>query len=202
MSILSNITGRLPNLLETLQGTWTVEYKIQKDKTNEEPKNWLNSIEDFAATASDLLVAAGQTYGLFPSTWQALDFTSFIEMNDVEDTVITNHPVEGGSFRSVNKVRKPRTIKVTLTKSGIGYGIMDSLAEVKKLIPLTRYGATKAQSQSIGQAIASAWDSAALVSNSLFNDDISVTPKPKIVYAISALMPHSIHALAITSLLK
>ena len=62
MSILSNITGRLPNLLETLQGTWTVEYKIQKDKTNEEPKNWLNSIEDFAATARSVRKNADAEY--------------------------------------------------------------------------------------------------------------------------------------------
>lgn len=180
MSILSSITGRLPNLLEAFQGTWTVEYRVQTDKTKQESKNWLNDIGNFAATASDLLVAAGQTYGLFPSTWQALDFTSFIDMNEVDDTTITSNPVEGGSFRSVNKVRKPKVLKVTLAKSGVGYGIMDSLAEVKSLIPLARYGATKSEQQNIGQAIVSAWNNAAAIAKSLFNDENSIRPKAKI----------------------
>lgn len=181
MSILSSITGRLPNLLETIQGTWTVEYRIQTDKTKQEPKGWLNKMGNFATSANDLLIAAGETYGLFPSTWQALDFTSFIEMNEIEDTTITSHPVEGGSFRSVNKVRKPKMIKVTIAKAGIGYGVMDSLAEIKGLLPLARYGATKGQTKNIGQALEAAWENSSIVSKTLFGDSNSITPKAKIV---------------------
>ena len=161
------------------QGTWTVEYRIRTDKSKQEPEGWLNKLGNFASSASDLLVAAGETYGLFPQTWQALDFTSFVEMNEVNDTNITNYPVEKGSFRSANKVRKPKIIKVTLAKSGIGYGIVDFLAEVKKLLPLARYGIEKREEQNIGRAIASAWNNAAIVSKKLFGGEDSGT-KPKL----------------------
>lgn len=138
MSVLSSITGRLPNLLETFQGTWKVEYKI-KTKSGEQSLGWLDDWNILSSNAKDLLVKAGQTYGLFPDQWKILDFTSFVDMQEIDDTSITSHPIEGGSFRSVNKVKKPKEVKVTLAKAGIGYGIEDSLDEVKKLLPLARY---------------------------------------------------------------
>ena len=179
MSILSSITSRLPNLLEIAQGTWTVEYRIRTDKSKEQEKGWLDGWEGFSTNASDMLVKAGQTYGLFPQTWQALDFTTFIEMNEVNDTNITKCPTERGGFRSINKVREPKTIKVTLAKGGVGYGIIDSLAEVKKLLPLARYGIKKREEQNIGQAIAAAWDNAVTVSKKLFGGEDNGT-KPKL----------------------
>ena len=179
MSILSSITGRLPNLLEMFQGTWKVEYRIQTDPPKESEKSW-KSWDGISTMASDMLVKAGQTYGLFPQTWQSLDFTSFVEMNEVNDTTITNYPVEGGSFRSANKVRKPKIIKVTLAKSGIGYGIIDSLSEVKKLLPLARYGVKKGEKQNIGQALVSAWDSGVNAIKSLFGQESKTDIKPKL----------------------
>ncbi|MBO7696957.1 MAG: hypothetical protein J6T10_30370 [Methanobrevibacter sp.] len=184
MSILSYITGRLPNLLETFQGTWKVEYRVQTDPPNEKTKGWFDGWDGFTTNASDLLVKAGQTYGLFPSTWQILDFTSFIEMNEVEDTSITSSPVEGGSFRSVNKVRKPKIIKVTLAKAGLGYGIQDSLAEVKKLLPLARYNVKKGVKQNITDALSDAWNSGVSALKSTFgfgSNEPSIKPKLKSV---------------------
>lgn len=138
MSVLSSITGRLPNPLEIVQGTWKVEYKV-KTNTENQSLGWLDDWSIISSNAKDLLIKAGQTYGLFPDQWKMLDFTSFIDMEEIDDTSITSHPIEGGSFRSVNKVRKPKELKVTLAKAGIDSGIEDSLDEVKKLLPLARY---------------------------------------------------------------
>ena len=71
MSVLSEITGRLPNLLETIQGTWAVEYRVQTDPPKSKAA-W-NTLDGIATMASDMLVSAMQTYGLAPTTWKQLD---------------------------------------------------------------------------------------------------------------------------------
>lgn len=181
MSVLSTITSRLPNLLETIQGTWAVEYRVMTDRSKEVPQNWLGNMAGLATTASDTLVACGEIYGLFPQTWKQLDFTSFIEMNEVDDTTITKCPTERGGFRSINKVRQPKTIKVTIAKSGIGFGITDSINEIKRLLPKARYEIQKRQEQNIGQAIASAWTSAVNSVKSTFGMDVEEQPKAKLI---------------------
>ena len=181
MSVLSEITGRLPNLLETIQGTWAVEYRIMTDRSKEVPQNWLGNVANLATTASDTLVACGEIYGLFPQTWKQLDFTSFIEMNEVDDTTITKCPTERGGFRSVNKVRQPKTVKVTIAKSGIGFGITDSINEIKKLLPKARYEIQKRQEQNIWQAVASAWESGVNSVKSAFGMGTEESPKAKLI---------------------
>lgn len=135
MSVLSTITSSLPNVLNLLQGKWDVQYKV--GKIGSSPTNWLQNARSIARSAISYLNGLPDPEDGYE--WKSLDFDSFIDMNEVEDTNITSHHIEGGSFRSVNKVRKPKEIKVTIAKAGIGYGIEDSLAEVKKLLPLARY---------------------------------------------------------------
>lgn len=135
MSVLSTITSSLPNVLNLLQGTWDVQYKIAERDVKTEGalvklSNTIQSAKDLVS-GIDLLIDGFE--------WKSLDFDSFIEIKEVQDSQISQSPVENGTFRSINKVRKPKVINVTLAKAGIGYGIEDSLAEVKALLPLARY---------------------------------------------------------------
>lgn len=144
MSVLSTVTGSLPNVLNLIQGEWNVEYRNTIPLSEEEREKAWKEIEAVDKTSAiGMLIAFNDAMALLESGWKELDFDSFIEMNEVDDTQITTNPVEQGSFRSVNKVRKPKTIKVTLAKAGIGYGIEDSLKEVKELLPKARYAAEK-----------------------------------------------------------
>ena len=148
MSVLSTITSSLPNVLNILQGKWDVQY-IKNAKAKEYVNSKLASLRSMAKTALNFL--NGQPNIEEQNEWKSLDFDSFIDIQEIQDTNITTSPIEGGSFRSVNKMRKPKQVKVTLAKAGIGYGIEDTLAEVKRLLPLARYGGQKVQQYGINE---------------------------------------------------
>lgn len=144
MSVLGTVTGSLPNLLNYIQGKWSVEYRNKVPLSEKDRESAMNNIKKTDPTdAISLLVSFNDAMALMESGWKELEFDSFVEMNEIDDTTITSHPVEGGTFRSVNKVRKPRIVKVTLAKGGIQSGIEDSLSEVKDLVAKARYGAEK-----------------------------------------------------------
>lgn len=142
MAIISTITSSLPNILNLLQGSWSVSYKARKALSlDEKIKSGEEVVSSDWTSTAGLLAFADFASSAFDDGWNVIDFDSFIDMQEVIDTSITQNPVEGGSFRSVNKVRKPRIIKVTLAKGGIGYGIEDTLKSVRDLVPKARYGA-------------------------------------------------------------
>ena len=138
MSVLSTITGSLPNLLNLLQGTWTVQYRKRVPPKDDLGDAWdkldmtsVSSIGSFVNSVANVT----------DDGFEDLDFDSFIDIQEIDDSPITKVPVENGSFRTVNKITNPKQIKVTLAKAGIGYGIEDTLAEIKSLISKARYGA-------------------------------------------------------------
>lgn len=144
MAFLSTITSSLPNVLNLLQGKWDIQYKVGKVANS-------GVIPTGLETATDIISWTNSRPNPNDGAkWKSLDFDSFVDMQEVAETVITKNPVEGGSFRSANKVRKPKILKVTLAKAGIGYGIEDSLAEVKMLLPMARYNESKTKKNRYG----------------------------------------------------
>ena len=103
MSLLSTITGSLPNVLNLLQGKWAVQYKVQ-DKRDE---NIFDTIKNIGERFQDWVMPLTGQVNYNQQKWQDIDFDTFVDMQEVSDTKITQNPVEGGSFRSENKVRKP-----------------------------------------------------------------------------------------------
>ena len=136
MSVLSTVTSSLPNLLNLLQGRWGIQYKINKKQPPEEQSmmawisNGIQSVKDFVSGTDPL----NDEF-----EWKDIQFDSFLDMKEVQDTQISQSPVENGEFKSINKVRKPKMVRVTIAKAGIGYGIEDTLSEIKMLLPLARY---------------------------------------------------------------
>ena len=108
MSVLSTVTGSLPNVLNILQGKWDVQYKIGKNEG--EVSGFLKNLDNEFSLGDGAMSILNSLNGLLDLdesiTWKSLDFDSFIEVNEVSDNQITNVPVERGSFRSVNKVKK------------------------------------------------------------------------------------------------
>lgn len=141
MAIIPTITSSLPNILNLLQGVWSVSYKVREPVSlDEKIKSGEESISRHWTSTADLIAFADFASSAFDDGWKVIDFDSFIDIQEVVDTNVTQNPVEGGSFRSVNKVRKPRVIKVTLAKGGIGFGVEDTLKSVRDLVPKARYG--------------------------------------------------------------
>lgn len=140
MSVLSTITGSLPNLLNLIQGKWTVQYRKRVPPKDDLKKAWndldMTSISSIGSFVNSVANVADDGF-------EDLDFDAFIDLQEIDDSPITKVPVEMGSFRTVNKITNPKQIKVTLAKAGIGYGIEDTLAEIKSLLPKARYGAKK-----------------------------------------------------------
>lgn len=60
------------------------------------------------------------------------DFDSFISFNGSHESQIVQNAVEQGSFRSVNKIKKPNTCIVELAKGGSQYNIENVLNNLIK----------------------------------------------------------------------
>lgn len=158
MSVLSTVTSSLPNVLNLLQGKWDVQYKVgEKSQATSGFGKLAQDFQNGISNAIDFL--NGQEYQEDGFEWKSLDFDTFFDMQEVAETTITQNPVEGGSFRSTNKIIKPKQIKVTLIKAGIGYGIEDSLAEVKMLLPLARYKDEKVKRNGLNEVVQNAIES-------------------------------------------
>ena len=175
MSVLSTITSSLPNVLNILQGKWDVQYKVGI-KPEGDDASWLQEGRDLIQKGIDFMNGAKPTVDKFE--WKSVAFDSFIDLQEIQDTNITQNPIEQGSFRSTNKVRKPKQIKVTLAKAGVGYGIEDSLAEIKMLLPLARYGGEQIQRNGISEVAEKVAD---FVINGVKSAlGASENPKPKV----------------------
>lgn len=60
------------------------------------------------------------------------EFDTFISFNGVRDAQLVQNAVEGGSFRSVNKIRKPNTCVVELARGGTEAEIELTLSLLKR----------------------------------------------------------------------
>ena len=59
------------------------------------------------------------------------DFDSFISFNGSHDSQVVQNAVEQGSFRSVNKVKKPNTCVIELAKGGYRSDVENVLSNLK-----------------------------------------------------------------------
>ena len=151
MSLLSIITNRLPNLLEFVQGTWDIQYN--------NPTNWIQR------STSDIT---------WDENWQSLDFDTVIEINGVQESSVVTHPVETGGFRAVNKVRKPRIVRVKLAKGGNGYGIEAAMDVVTKLQKMASLDSQSNQNNnSLVQSAVNMWNNAKSAISGFVNNALS-----------------------------
>lgn len=141
MALLSKLTGSLPNPLTLLQGDWKIKYKnsysVESKDTSKLSDSVSGQIKDIATNMLD---------NQLKDPWYELKFDSIISVNEIEEADIVKQQIEKGSFRSVNKIRKPKMFKVTAAVGGVGYGIEETLTELKELLPLAR----KEVGQSLG----------------------------------------------------
>ena len=73
---------------------------------------------------------------LYPNTDSSYstiaEFDTFISFNGSQDSQIVQNAVEKGSFRSVNKIKKPNICVIELGKGGVQYYIENMLNNLKK----------------------------------------------------------------------
>lgn len=122
-SMLGDIAGADAPFLSELE--WTVQVE-KNDDLSKKPDNWYDEMMSSVKSAiSDAISGLAETVGGwfgFESTeknWVNIaSFESFISLNGVNDSQIVENAVERGSFRSVNKLNKPRTFVVELGQGG------------------------------------------------------------------------------------
>lgn len=181
MSLLTTITSSLPNVLNLLQGSWEIQYKTNESQDSGMMQKAKNLIMDVQAWLNS---KESENDG---ATWESLPFDSFIDLQEILDSSITDSPVENGSFRSVNKVRKPRIVKATVSVGGIGYSLEDVMQLVKKLQPLAMYNQEKIETTGLNGLVddvtsalkdfgTSAWN--AIAPDVMKIEDTSPKPKP------------------------
>jgi hypothetical protein len=133
-NLLSTLTSSLP--LPRL-GTWDIQVKKETKKAKESDKDIFDKINSVLQGVSRAISLSDVSQSLFGQSddkyTTVVNFDSFISFNGIRDSSIVSQTIEGGSFRSVNKITKPNVAKVVLAKGGLYKGIEDCLSVLKDL---------------------------------------------------------------------
>lgn len=133
-SLLSNIFSTITTNLPSIKiSNWTVKIKRERKLNPLDSK----SISEFIdVIKQDIKWTQEQIAGFFqdtdPSMMDIAEFDSFISFNGSHSSNIVKNAVEGGAFRSVNKIKDPDKIIVELAKGGYRSGIEEVLTNLKK----------------------------------------------------------------------
>lgn len=149
MSLLSTLNTSLLNLVDLFHGGWEVKYRTKIPLSSDEKKElWRNVSSTNYTNPSDIMTNISGLYNANQDEWTNLEYDSVIDVQEITDTQITQAPVERGSFTSINKVVKPRKIKVTLAKGGTEGAITTALSVVKGLVQKSRINMKKVRNAS------------------------------------------------------
>lgn len=112
---LSNVVSLVSSIIT--DNTWTVQV-LQEDTLLPNSSNvWTKfkkQIKDSISSVRNLIWGSTND-----TNWMDIgDFDSFISINGSKSSQIVENAVEGGSFRSVNKINKPREFVVELARGG------------------------------------------------------------------------------------
>ena len=150
MAILADLYAKVTSSLPLLKiSKWDVMVKKgeePKRKSDEEitglisgVKGLITSIEEWTTGLQDAV--AGIFQGSTSKYETIARFDSFISFNGTRESQIMQNAIENGSFRSVNKIRKPNTCIVELAKGGYRSEIeacLWNLKEVNKSLSVCR----------------------------------------------------------------
>ena len=129
--VFSTITGTLP-LLKISK--WDVQVlKPQKIKDKGPGDTIVRAMNNFKATIREIQDTVAGLFQQVDSDYVTIaEFDSFISFNGVQDAQIVQNAVEQGSFRSVNKVKKPTQVIIELAKGGYRNGIEAVLSKLQE----------------------------------------------------------------------
>lgn len=132
-SMLGDLAGADAPFLSELE--WTVQVRRKEDVTPS-PKNWWDEIkkdikDSIVPIASDFKDSLGLE-ALNKNWVNIASFESFISLNGQSNSQIVENAVEQGSFRSVNKLNKPRIFVVELGQGGWKSKIENMLNNLRK----------------------------------------------------------------------
>ena len=130
------ITNTLSNLMT--YHDWDVQV-LKSQKIEPQSDDYIWQVKHSISNVLDW--ASGSVSNAWDSIWNKDkkpeayvsigEFDSFVSFNGTRDSQVVQNAVENGSFRSVNKIRKPNTCIVELAKGGMK-------ADVQVLLDLLR----------------------------------------------------------------
>jgi len=127
--VFSTITSALPTIKISKWDVQVLKEQKLKQKSDGIISSIRNTVKNAIKWAQDTV--AGLFQNIDNSYTSLCDFDSFISFNGSHDTQIVQNAVEQGSFRSVNKIRKPNTCVIELAKGGYRSDIESVLNDLK-----------------------------------------------------------------------
>lgn len=96
---------------------WSVEVLQEQDKTSSKIGLYTKlrkGISDIKSLTKEIMPFSESSEGYV----KIADFDSFISINGVSDSQVVENAIEQGSFRSVNKIIKPKQFTIELARGG------------------------------------------------------------------------------------
>ncbi|MBO7712480.1 MAG: hypothetical protein J6S85_02855 [Methanobrevibacter sp.] len=133
--LFSKATGSLPTFKISKWDVMVLKGQAPKRKTDKGIKGLIQkairSAEDFVSNIQDAV--SGIFQGSINKYETIARFDSFVSFNGSRESQIMQNAIENGSFRSVNKIRKPNTCVVELAKGGYRSEVEACLEAIKKV---------------------------------------------------------------------
>lgn len=132
--MLSDVFATITSALPTIKiSKWDVQV-LKEQKLKQKSDGFISAVRNTVKNAINWVqdTVAGLFQNIDNSYTSICDFDSFISFNGSHDTQVVQNAVEQGSFRSVNKIKKPNTCIVELAKGGYRSDIENVLSNLKK----------------------------------------------------------------------
>lgn len=131
--MLSDVFATITSALPTIKiSKWDVQV-LKEQKLKQKSDGFISAVRNTVKNAIDWVqdTVAGLFQNIDSSYTSICDFDSFISFNGSHDTQVVQNAVENGSFRSVNKIKKPNTCVIELAKGGYRSDIENVLSNLK-----------------------------------------------------------------------
>lgn len=130
-TLFSKITTSLPLFKISKWDVMVLKGKAPKRETDDNISKLVRKAEDFVSGLQDAVA------GIFQEPQDKYEtiakFDSFISFNGSKEEQIVQNAIERGSFRSVNKIKKPSTCVIELAKGGYRSEVEACLNALKKV---------------------------------------------------------------------
>jgi len=135
MALLSDLFSKVTTSLPLLKiSKWDIMVKkgqAPKRKSDNQISEWIRKAEEGVSYIQDAVASIFQEPQDKYETIARFD--SFVSFNGKRESQIVQNAIENGSFRSVNKIKKPNTCVVELAKGGYRSEVEACLEALKKV---------------------------------------------------------------------
>ena len=122
-----SITASMPTIKIS---NWTIKINKEREVVFSKDRKLIDDFKQTIKWTQEKIASFFQTTN--PDAMDIAEFDSFISLNGNHSSQVVKNAIEGGAFRSVNKIKDPDKVVIELAKGGYRSAIEEVLTNLRK----------------------------------------------------------------------